>query len=282
METSTTTVTLFTRHAPECSQKGNPQWKRCKCRKSLYIYFDGRVSYKSAKTRSWEQAEKVAQAERDARDPAKIELAKIEAQKAEIAAKKAAKDCRLEDALVQWIAGQKRPGKETLKSYETFGRKMLTWAASKSIVNLSDVTPDALDGWVASWQDARTTQGMRVSRIKSFFTWACQLKKVADNPAVVLRAIRSNSDDAEETKPLTSAQFQELIGATYRYDVDRRVEKDRFGTELRAIFLTQRWTGLRLSDVLMLPRSRVVGNRIAIKMQKTGDQFQQVVPVAVI
>ena len=36
----------------------------------------------SARTRSWEQAEKIVQAERDERDPVKIELAKIEAKKA--------------------------------------------------------------------------------------------------------------------------------------------------------------------------------------------------------
>lgn len=224
----------------------------------------------------------MAQAERDLRDPVKIELAKIAAQKAEEDLRKAAKDCTLEDALAQWIAGQKRPGKETLKAYDTFRRKVLAWAASLSIVNLSHVTPDALDAWVASWTDARLTQAMRVSRLKAFFTWAFNLKKVSDNPAVMLQAIRSNGDDAEQTMPLTPAQFTELIKATYQYDADRRVEKDRFGCDLRAIFMTQRWTGLRLSDVLMLPRSKVRGNRIVTKTQKTKDQFEQIVPVAVI
>ena len=38
--------------------------------------------YVSAKTRSWEQAERVAQAERDKRDPVKIELQKIAEQEA--------------------------------------------------------------------------------------------------------------------------------------------------------------------------------------------------------
>lgn len=284
-EIATFTVTLFTRHTPECPQKDNPQWKQCKCRKSLYIYENGKVSYKSAKTRSWKQAETIAQAECDLRDPVKIKLASIEAEeaakKAKEAAKKAARDYNLEDALSQWIAGQKRPGKETLKGYETFRRKMLNWAASKSIVNLGDVTPDALDAWVASWQDARATQAMRVSRLKSFLTWAFHLKKIEDNPAVMLRPIRSEVD-AEETQPLTAPQFAELIAATYKYDADRRVDKDRFGADLRAIFMVQRWTGLRLSDVLMLPRSRVRGNRITTKTQKTGDQFEQVVPVAVI
>jgi hypothetical protein len=59
---STSTISVFARHSADCPQRENPQWRRCKCRKSLYIYERGKVSYKSAKTRSWKQAEKFPQA----------------------------------------------------------------------------------------------------------------------------------------------------------------------------------------------------------------------------
>ena len=75
---TTTTVTVFTRHNPDCPKKQNRYWKRCNCRKSLYIYENGKVSFISAKTRSWEQAERLAQQERDKRDPVKIRLKEIE------------------------------------------------------------------------------------------------------------------------------------------------------------------------------------------------------------
>src|SRR5258708_33871665 len=65
-----------TRHSGECPKKDNPQWKRFNCRKSVYIYEDGRKSYDSAKTLSWKQAEKFAQSERAKRDPAKGEREK--------------------------------------------------------------------------------------------------------------------------------------------------------------------------------------------------------------
>jgi site-specific recombinase XerD len=202
----------------------------------------------------------------------KLELAKIEA-------KKAAKDCKLEDALEQWIAGRKAQG-PTHKSYQTIKRTMLRWAQSRGIENLSDVTADALDSWIASWTDASNTQGFRLSRVRAFFLWAHGLHKIEDNPALMLPSIKR--DDQEETQPLTAKQFDELIAATYKYDADRSADKDKFGADLRAVFLTQRWTGLRLSDVLMLPRSGIQGNRVVTKMQKTGDPFDQVVPVAVI
>jgi site-specific recombinase XerD len=270
---ATFTVTPFTRHSPDCPHKDNPQWKRCKCRKSLYIYENGKDKYVSAKTRSFEQAEKIAQAERDLRDPVKIELAKIEA-------RKAAKDGTLEDALDQWVKGWADAGKATKSSYATIRRVMLDWAANEGIVNLSDITEDALDKWVKSWTESKNTKGFRISRVRAFFKWAHALRKIEENPTIVLGSIKRENE--EETQPLTAAQFNELIEATYRYDADRRVDKDRFGADLRAIFLVQRWTGLRLSDVLMLPRSSVVGNRIATKMQKTGDSFGQIVPTVVI
>ena len=49
---STFTITVFTRHSDDCSYKDNPQWKRCKCRKSIYLYEGGKKKYISAKTRS--------------------------------------------------------------------------------------------------------------------------------------------------------------------------------------------------------------------------------------
>ena len=104
---SSLTISVFTRHSAECPQRDNPQWKRCKCRKSLYIYETGKVTYKSAKTRSWEQADLVAQAERDARNPVKIELQKIAEREA---AKKAAEEGQkvsLETSLDQWFTGMK-------------------------------------------------------------------------------------------------------------------------------------------------------------------------------
>jgi integrase len=156
----------------------------------------------------------------------------------------------------------------------------LAWASSKNIALLNDVTPDSLDGWVAGWTDGLNTQGLRLSRIRSFFRWATRLRKIDDDPTAGLRSIKRQRE--EETMPLTAAQFDELIAATYRYDEERRANKDRFGVELRAVFLVQRWTGLRLSDVLMLRRSAVSGNRIVTTTQKTGAAIDRMVPDVVI
>jgi len=267
---STLTVTVFTRHTSECDHKDNPKWKQCKCSKHLYIYENGRVSYKSARTRSYTQAQSLAEEERKARDPKTRD--------------ERAKDCTLSDALDQWCAGaSKDVGVATGKAYSTFKNAVLTWAASKNIVMLSDVTSDALDTWVTSWSGKANTRKFRLSRLRALFLWCQQLHKVNANPAAPLRNIkRGKHEDDEKTWPLTPDQFEELIAATHEYDKGRRVDKDRFGVDLRAIFLTQRWTGLRLSDVLLLRRDAVRAGRITLKTQKTGDDFDRPVPKVVL
>lgn len=65
----TETVRVYTRHVPDCPRVDDPQWRRCKCRKYLYIYKGGKDRAISAKTRSWEAAEKKAREIMDAWDP---------------------------------------------------------------------------------------------------------------------------------------------------------------------------------------------------------------------
>jgi len=148
------------------------------------------------------------------------------------------------------------------------------------------VTADHLDKWVASWTRSTNTQGQNLTLLRSFFRWASTLRKIDDNPASALPSIRRENE--EETKPLTPKQFDELLQATYRYDADRRRDMDKFGVDMRAVFMLQRWTGLRLSDALMLPRSGVHGNRIVTTIQKSKGEkpvkkiIDRLVPDAVI
>jgi transglycosylase-like protein with SLT domain len=73
------TVAVYARHKPECPNKGNPYWRKCRCTKYFYIYANGSSRQISAKTRSWEKAEETAQDIRESFDPAKQLQREIEA-----------------------------------------------------------------------------------------------------------------------------------------------------------------------------------------------------------
>jgi len=272
---SSLTITVFARHSSDCPKSNDPQWKRCKCRKSLYIREDGKTQYLSAQTRSWAEAERVAQAERDKRDPVKIELQKIAESEA---AKDAIRLKSLVEALEQWLSGMKSPGASSVDAYRSTTRKIQRWADSVRVVNISDVTPALLHEWRASWSPdapdkanrlALTTQAALLTRVKAFFRWAAAMEYTRRSPALMLKAV---TPDASQTWPLTPKQFDELLAATYRLDASARYKSAQIGQHLRALFLVQRWTGLRVGDVLSLPKSALRGNRLTAVIQKKRNR----------
>jgi hypothetical protein len=217
------TIAVFTRHSAECPKSDNPQWKRCKCRKSLYIREGGKTKYLSAKTRSWEHAERFAQIERDKRDPVKAELQKIAEYEA---AKDAVRLKPLGDALEQWLSGMKTPGASSREAYRSTTRTIRRWADTAGIVVVSDVTPALLDVWRGSWTSALTTQAALLTRVKAFFRWTTSMEYTRRNPALMLKAITPNDS---QTWPLTPTQFEELLAATYKLDADARYKSAKVG-----------------------------------------------------
>jgi site-specific recombinase XerD len=259
------TITVFARHSVDCPKRDDPQWKRCKCNKSIYIRERGKTRYISAKTRSWAEAEELAQAERDKRNPVKIELQKIAESEAIKHAARLSKLKPLGEALDQWLIGMKSPGKTSVNAYRSTTRKILRWAARVGVENVSDVTPALLDEWRSSWTSALTTQAALLTRVKAFFRWATAMEFTERNPTLMLKPV---TPEESQTWPVTPAQFDELLAATYKFDEDARYESAKVGKHLRAIFLVQRWTGLRVGDVLALPKSALRGNRLAAVIQK--------------
>jgi len=220
----------------------------------------------------------VARDERDKRDPIKLELQKIAESEAVKHAAELSKLKPLGDALEQWLTGMKTPGGSSVAAYRSTTRKILRWAARMGVDFVSDVTPAMLDEWRGSWaldagekhnQLALTTQAALLTRIKAFFRWATAMEYTPRNPALMLKAI---TPDDSQTWPLTPKQFEELLSATPKLDADARYEGAKVGQHLRAIFLVQRWTGLRVGDVLALPKSALQGNRLTAVIRKKRNR----------
>ena len=264
---SSFTITVFTRHSGECPKRNDPHWKRCQCRKSLYIREHGKTTYRSAKTRSWEQAERVAAQERDRRDPVKIELKKIADLRKPLLT-------TMKEALTQWIDGMKGPADTSIAAYRSTKKRIERWAERAGVTYVSDATPAQLDAWRAAWAPdaelkdnrlALTTQATLVIRVKSFFYWATAMEYTVRDPTLLLKPITPNDS---RTWPLTPNQFVELLAATYKFDEEARFKRAKVGQWLRAIFLVQRWTGLRIGDVVCCPKEALRGNRLRVTIRK--------------
>jgi site-specific recombinase XerD len=208
---------------------------------------------------------------------AEQEMAK-QAEEEAAAAEKTAKLVSLKNAFEQWLDGMKRPGDTSVNAYRSTTRRILRWAERAGIIYVSDVTPAALDRWRGSWapdatdkanQLALTTQAALLTRLKAFFKWATGMNFIDRNPTLILKPI---TPEESQTWPLTPKQFDELLKATYKFDSAQHMERARAGQRLRAVFLVQRWTGLRVGDVLILPKSALNGNRLTAVIRKKRNR----------
>jgi len=277
----TQTVSVYTRHSVGCSKAGEPQWRRCKCPKYLYLLKDGTRRTVSAKTRSWEKAEAKAQEIRDAWDPLKHKERDLEErERAQLA-----QEVLIEEAVERWLksiyADIER--RHTRKKYDTAARKIRSWARSKNFELLSQVTTEALDEWKTQWRPnakrpedriGKTTAGRHLEKVKAFFTYCQRMGWIKASPAYAIKPIKP---DETETLPLLGGRYEQVLAATYKYDDDMRPD-DRYGRELRALIELMRWSGLRISDALTVAKNRIVGNRFTVRTVKNGTKLTVILP----
>jgi len=146
------TISVYTRHAPDCSKKHDPHWKRCNCVKYIYLLKDGKIKTISAKTRSWANAEQKAQEIRDSWDPVKQRLKELDDLKARDLKAKELEAMTIEAALDRWVATirSKHENNATMSKYTTIAKQIKSWSTSKGLSKAQDLSPDNLDEWKCS------------------------------------------------------------------------------------------------------------------------------------
>ena len=277
----TQTVSVYTRHSSGCSKEGEPQWRRCRCPKYLYLLKNGKRRTVSAKTRSWDKAEAKAQEIRDAWDPVKQKMRELE----QLKEAQIAEEVIIEIAVDRWLNSIRADidNKHTQKKYETTTRKIRSWAQSKNFTLLSQITTDALDEWKTQWKPkakhpddrmGKTTAGRHLEKVKSFFKYCQRMGWIKASPAYGIKAIKP---DESETLPLLAGRYEQVLAATYKYDADMRPD-DRYGQELRALIELMRWSGLRISDALTVAKARIIGNRFSLRTVKNGTKLTVILP----
>ena len=280
----TLSMKILTRHSTDCPhrEKG-AEYRKCKCRKSVYQYDAGKVSYLSAKTRSWDKAEEFMRRLLDARDPVKKALAEIdEREQAKTAAEAAEKVARIIDvnrAISQWLGGEPVKSRSQRTQFKSMSGKLSNWCAEKGIKYLHEIKAADLYEWRGTWSSqakskrdrmAIRTQNLYVSHMHRFFKWAVNADHLEKDPS---RLLKRHKEKPEQTQPLTGMdQFEAILAATFQLDENRYTERPtpEYGRDLRAIFEAQRWTGIRLIDALMLKHSSIKDGRVTLRTKKTG------------
>jgi integrase/recombinase XerD len=107
--------------------------------------------------------------------------------------------------------------------------------------------------------------------LRSFFRYCISRKWHTEDPTVVLRFPKEPAKKSkEQVKYLTPDQFTAIMEEP---DISNHVT-DYNKLRIKALILTMRWTGLRISDAVVLTTDKIVNDVLKVVTRKASTQVQ--------
>ncbi len=260
-------ITIFVRHAAGCKYSGDETARRCNCKKHLRWVHDGRQFRRSARTRSWEQAES---------ERRKLE----ESFEQGIKPTEIASDDRktTERAVELFLLEKKTEGVKAgvLKKYERELARLNSFLEKQSKFFPSEITKELLTEYRATWDDVYPSSATRQqvqARVRRFLRFCHDAGYLERIPR--LSAIKV---DVPPTMPLSTKEYEKLLGS-----VPKQFSGDK-ARRVRALIQLMRHSGLAIRDAVTLERSELVHDgkkklyRVATARQKTGTPVSVPLP----
>ena len=132
--------------------------------------------------------------------------------------------------------------------------RLLDYAPQVGYRLLGELDLNAITEFRATWEDAPLTALKNIERLRAFFRFCVDRDWVAKNPAVKLKV----KAPIEEKEPFTPGEFERVLQATYLYQDGRGQVNQENACELRTFVLVLRYSGLRISDAVLLERTQLV------------------------
>jgi site-specific recombinase XerD len=281
-----TKLAPFRRHQPPCEYTRRTQLD-CSCP----LWADGRLKGKdfrrSLATRSLAQAKKKIQRLIDGTD------------EAHEAAEKAAEDApTVRDAVADYLGyceHNKRLKGSTLVSYRDTLHAFRDFCEERLFRNVDQLSLKLFEQWQAERKVTPKTMAKEFTHLAALCARGIELGWLPVNFA---KKVKLPKADGVSTLPFKEAEAKALQAACARiaepppdgrggypsYSADR-VEAER--AYARALVLTLLTTGLRISDVVNLPRTKVTTDRkgvtwLRIRQEKTGEWVMLTLPPATV
>jgi len=256
-------LSVYTRHYPPC-QKTDLRYSRCRCPKRIRGRLeDEGLIRKSAHTRNWNKAERLArELERRAEFPGVIELKKA-----------------VGDYLADQAARKLSP--PTLAPMRAlFEKRLLPWCEARQLCRLDAVRTPQLKEFRCSWDCNARTACRRHERLRSFFAFCVSNGWLPANPTDGMK--KPIASRTVPTDCFTRREFERILEATAEYEYSGLDCHDRSG-RLRALVLLMRWSGLAIKDAVTLERSRLdAQGALFLRRAKTGTPVYVPLPPVVV
>jgi site-specific recombinase XerD len=236
----------------------------------LERWHNGESIRKSAKTRSWEQAQRLARAEEERYEQAVLgEKPKPTA-------------VTVEEAANSFMDAKTGEGldSDTLQKHRRMTTLFLGYCHRKNLLFIRDVTLPHLTAHRAEWEQnfkSKLSRRNNQGRLKEFFRYCRKSGWINNSPAEDLGKIRIRKNEQVRTDPFSPEEMQRTLSA-----IEPAFETDYTRRRMRALILAQRYAGLSIEDAIILPRAGIVEEKINYRVitdrKKTGAHIDNVIP----
>jgi hypothetical protein len=291
------TYTVIVRHAKTCpykdkGQKYTPETSRCNCRKRIAVYNpeiedpQKRQTTIKIKTRSWADAEQIAQEYRDQHDPDKRRAMAAEAKLKAFQNEKESKTVTIEQAVARFIASKRaeRVSEKRIDRYlpllgnvdpQTFkfrrNRRNNEGRLSKWLqtlnprpVYISDLTHDLIESFRNTFSfGSDLTDFGTFGDLKRFFNYCHGKRWIQDHPMAGMRPPKVKR--GSRTTAFSEQQYESILatlGSRFPAEIknleDRKQHDDT--RRILAFIELMRWGGLALGDAVRFKLDSMSGN----------------------
>jgi integrase/recombinase XerD len=167
----------------------------------------------------------------------------------------------------------------TIRKYKLLKRQMEDFAKERGFRFLIELDLPAVSQFRAGWKDGPRSSAKKLERLRAFLRFAMKRKWVSENPAADLRAPKVTLCP---TLPFTPEEMQKIYVAIDKYKEEMPQHGLENARRLRGLVLLQRYSGLRISDVVGMETNRISGKKLFLYTAKTGVPVNTVLPDFVI
>jgi site-specific recombinase XerD len=219
----------------------------------------------------WVEGTLEGQRVRNSLDTANWEIASDKLLKMEVG-ENPERDCSVADAVKNFLDDcelRNLNNASTVKYRQTLHQLSL-FALAKDISTVRALADlETLKKFVSIQADSPRTLGKKIERVRTFLRHCEELGWCASNPALKIKKpiVRS-----KPVVPFTSEEYQKILKAIEKYPTRNSFGYDNH-RRLRAFIYVLRYTGLRISDVVKLPKSAVSDSRVLLRTQAAFPRF---------
>jgi integrase/recombinase XerD len=262
-------VLIYKRHSAGCDHRDDRTWKRCNCKVWLGWNKDGKQVQKSAKTRSWEAAQRQARA---------LEL---QFENGVVASPAAAKSVK--EAIDLFLDAKRSEGlsPDTIYRHEHTTGLLIDFCNRQGILFIKDLTLAHLTAWQVDWTvKAPQARRSRQEKVKNFLKYCFESEMISKNPALKWKGVKVKVSD-QNIRAFKSSEYDKILSS-----IDETSMTPANKRRIRALMQLQRWSGLSLVDAVCLSKDELKQEgkgknesfRVVTDRQKTGTLINNWIP----